>query len=204
MVLHLLLTDVDGLYTANPSQDPTAKRLIESTILRRSRWLVVLAVAMELAACWPNSRQRPLRPSQGFLSIFARLSNRMLIEAAQEQMAATLAEDKGLKPEKQWLAFAQQRGWVWVDAGSAEALDHGKSLLISVHQGRRFLYHDRQFTFITSLWSALLRLGQSTARDLLQSKSYEDPPGWLISALLRLTYSLQNSRENVSEQHKNN
>ena len=58
-----------------------------------------------------------------------------MIEAAEETKDGSyfIAQEKGLRTQKQWLAFyAQSQGSIWVDKGAAEALSqHGKSLLLS-------------------------------------------------------------------------
>ena len=112
--------------------------------------------------------------------ICSSLKSDALIEAAQEQADGSyfLAEDKGLKTQKQWLAFyAESKGAVWVDAGAAEALlDHGKSLLISgvTKAEGDFSYHDIVSVYHQEsgqlLGKGKVRLGQSAVRDLLQSK----------------------------------
>ena len=103
-----------------------------------------------------------------------------MIEAAEEQADGSyfLAEDKGLKTQKQWLAFyAESKGAVWVDAGAAEALlDHGKSLLISgVTKAEGDFSLSRHRQRLSSRVRAITReresrLGQSAVRDMLQSK----------------------------------
>ena len=157
--LLVLLTDVDGLYTANPSQDPTAKRL--ERIEHISREMIEMAGGVPVYIC------SSLKPDS-------------LIEAAQEQADGSyfLAEDKGLKTQKQWLAFyAESKGAVWVDAGAAQALlDHGKSLLISgvTKAEGDFSYHDIVSVYHQETGQLLgkgkVRLGQSAVRDMLQSK----------------------------------
>lgn len=66
--------------------------------------------------------------------ICSSLKSDSMIEAAEETEDGSyfVAQEKGLRTQKQWLAFyAQSQGSIWVDKGAAEALSqHGKSLLI--------------------------------------------------------------------------
>ena len=61
-------------------------------------------------------------------------------------MVPSLLRKKGLRTQKQWLAFyAQSQGTIWVDGGAAEALSKKwKSLLLSgvVEVEGNFSYHD--------------------------------------------------------------
>ncbi len=80
------LTDVDGLHV-NPSQDPKmgkAKRLIESNILREMDEMAGGAGSSNGTVMLTNSRQQPLRLSQGVLVYFARLKSDALIEAEEQ------------------------------------------------------------------------------------------------------------------------
>ena len=113
--------------------------------------------------------------------ICSSLKSDALIEAAEEQADGSyfLAEDKGLKNQKQWLAFyAASKGAVWVDAGAAEALldQWKKSIDFWCDQGRMaiFLINDIVSVYHQETGQLLgkgkVRLGQSAVRDLLQSK----------------------------------
>ena len=181
--LLVLLTDVDGLYTANPSQDPTAKRL--ERIDHISREMIEMAggagSSNGTGGMLTKLKAATLATESGVpVYICSSLKPDALIEATQEQADGSyfLAEDKGLKTQKQWLAFyAESKGAVWVDAGAAEALlDHGKSLLISgvtkvegdfSYQDIVSVYHQESGQL---LGKGKVRLGQSAVRDMLQSK----------------------------------
>ena len=68
-----------------------------------------------------------------------------MIEAAEETKDGSyfVAQEKGLRTQKQWLAFyAQSQGSIWVDKGAAEALSqHGRvfSYLVLLKQKVPFL-----------------------------------------------------------------
>ena len=181
--LLVLLTDVDGLYTANPSQDPTAKRL--ERIEHISREMIEMAggagSSNGTGGMLTKLKAATLATESGVpVYICSSLKPDALIEAAQEQADGSyfLAEDKGLKTQKQWLAFyAESKGALWVDAGAAEALlQYGKSLLISgvTKAEGDFSYHDIVSVYHQEsgqlLGKGKVRLGQSAVRDLLQSK----------------------------------
>lgn len=89
-----------------------------------------------------------------------------------------VAQEKGLRTQKQWLAFyAQSQGTIWVDGGAAEALSkNGKSLLLSgvVEVEGNFSYHD----IVTvadketgqSLGKGRVQFGVSALEDMLRSQ----------------------------------
>ncbi|MFP4406456.1 glutamate 5-kinase [Rhodosalinus sp.] len=129
----VLLSDVDGLYTANPATDPTARRLetveeitpeIEAmagdagsglsrggmkTKLMAARTAMAAGCALAIAL---GTRDHPLR--------------------ALEEGAPATWFLPGLDPasaRKRWIAAMKPRGEIRVDAGAAAALGRGKSLL---------------------------------------------------------------------------
>ncbi|WP_425467145.1 glutamate 5-kinase [Paracoccus gahaiensis] len=129
----LLLSDVDGLYTANPKTDPTARHLpliaaitpeIEAmggdpvsglskggmkTKLMAARTAVAGGCAMAIAE---GSVLRPLTAvAEG-----ARTS--WFLPEADPQLA-----------RKRWIAAMKPKGVIGIDAGAVEALGRGKSLL---------------------------------------------------------------------------
>ena len=129
----VLLSDVDGLYTANPKLDPGAQRLdlvaaltpeIEAmagdpvsglssggmkTKLMAARTAVGAGCAMAIAE---GSRPRPLRA---------------LIDGAP--CTWFLPEGDPQAARKRWIAAMKPKGEITVDAGAARALAEGKSLL---------------------------------------------------------------------------
>ncbi|MDM7458205.1 MAG: glutamate 5-kinase [Paracoccus sp. (in: a-proteobacteria)] len=129
----LLLSDVDGLYTANPKTDPTARHLpviaaitpeIEAmggdpvsglskggmkTKLMAARTAVAGGCAMAIAE---GSVMRPLSAV-----------------AAGARTSWFLPETDPQSARKRWIAAMKPKGEITVDAGAAEALARGKSLL---------------------------------------------------------------------------
>ncbi len=131
--LLVLLSDVDGLYTANPRIDPAARHIAEvraitpeieamagepaSGLARGGMRTKVLAAKTAIAggcamAVTRGDRHRPLR-------------------ALAEGARATwfLAEAPPAAARKQWIAGMKPLGLVRVDAGAAAALARGGSLL---------------------------------------------------------------------------
>ena len=129
----LLLSDVDGLYTANPKTDPTARHLplieritpeIEAmggdpvsglskggmkTKLMAARTVVAGGCAMAIAE---GSVMRPISAV-----------------AAGAPVTWFLPESDPQLARKRWIAAMKPKGELTVDAGAATALQAGKSLL---------------------------------------------------------------------------
>jgi len=129
----VLLSDVDGFYSANPKEDPTAQRfdLVEEitpaieamagdpisglskggmkTKLMAAKTAVAGGCAM---AIMEGSVLRPL-------TALAEGANRTWFVAERDPQAA----------RKRWIAAMKPRGEVFVDAGAVTALAEGKSLL---------------------------------------------------------------------------
>jgi glutamate 5-kinase len=130
----VLLSDIDGLYTANPQRDPTAKHIAE-----------VRAITPEIE-----------RMAEGPVSGFSKGGMESKIAAAKIATAAgagvVIASGHGLHPlraiagtapttlfvprvspgqaRKRWLAGGlSAEGTLWIDAGAERALHSGKSLL---------------------------------------------------------------------------
>ncbi|WP_343115489.1 glutamate 5-kinase [Ostreiculturibacter nitratireducens] len=129
----VLLSDVDGLYTANPKEDPTARRFdfvdritpeIEAmagdavsgvskggmkTKLMAGKTATAGGCAMAITE---GSVLRPLRA---------------LSEGAPSTWFAAHGDPQAAR--KRWIAAMKPRGEIVVDAGAAQALSEGKSLL---------------------------------------------------------------------------
>lgn len=149
--LLVLLTDVDGLYTANPSSDPTAKRL--DTIEDINQDIMDMAggagSSNGTGGMMTKIKAAMIATGSGVpVYICSSLKPDAMIEAAEKQEDGSIfvAQEKGLRTQKQWLAFyAKSKGTVWVDKGATKALsENGKSLLLSgvVAVEGHFSYHD--------------------------------------------------------------
>ncbi|WP_134679297.1 glutamate 5-kinase [Paracoccus ravus] len=129
----LLLSDVDGLYTANPKTDPTARHLP-----------VVEQITPEIEAMGGD-------PISGLSKGGMKTKLMAARTAVAGGCAMAIAEGSVLNPlnavatgarvtwflpdtdphvaRKRWIAAMKPKGEVWVDAGAAQALRGGKSLL---------------------------------------------------------------------------
>ncbi len=139
--LLVLLSDVDGFYTANPRQDPKAQRLevieeitpeIEamageagSGLSRGGMKTKLLAAKTATAAGCTMAITRGTRPHP----------LRALAEGAPATWFA--AREDPQTARKRWIAAMKPRGEICVDAGAAAALARGNSLLpagvVAVH-----------------------------------------------------------------------
>ena len=96
-----------------------------------------------------------------------------------------MAQEKGLKTQKQWLAFyAKSQGEIYVDQGAADALrNNGKSLLVSglVSVSGSFAYQDTVTVYEEGsrviLGKGRVRFGKSALKDMLKSNK---PKGVVI------------------------
>lgn len=132
--LLVLLTETDGLFTADPRTDPTARRV---PVVEDAAQLS--AVALEgrsrLGRGGMESKVRSARmaTSGGVEAIIARGTRPGVIAAAvagEDVGTRFPARDLGLSAFKLWLLHgAAPRGRIAVDAGAARALGRGSSLL---------------------------------------------------------------------------
>jgi glutamate 5-kinase len=129
----LLLSDVDGLYTANPRLDPLARRLE-----------LVTAITPEVEAMAGGTGSALSRGGMKTKIIAARTAMRAgcamaisegavarPISALEAGAACTWFEAHGdpHAARKRWISGMKPRGRVTVDAGAVAALGRGKSLL---------------------------------------------------------------------------
>jgi glutamate 5-kinase len=129
----VLLSDVDGLYTANPRLDPTARRLD-----------VVTRVTPEIEAMAGGTGSALSRGGMKTKIMAARVATRAgcamaITEGAVARPLTALAEGAPctwFEPDgdpraarKRWILGMKPRGRVTVDAGAVAALGRGKSLL---------------------------------------------------------------------------
>jgi glutamate 5-kinase len=129
----VLLSDVDGLYTANPGLDPTARRLD-----------VVAAITPEIEAMAGEGLSGLSRGGMITKIMAARMATgagcAMVIARGDADRPLTglengapctwfLADTDPQAARKRWIAAMKPRGTVTVDSGAARALAQGKSLL---------------------------------------------------------------------------
>jgi len=136
--LVILLTDVDGLYTGDPTRDPSARRLdtveavtedIQRLVYEGTGRLSVggMTTKLEAAAKTTTSGIPLIIASGSEPSVLQRLLR------GEPLGTYFLAREDRLKARKRWIAFAvPPQGRLTVDAGAMKALtERGKSLLPS-------------------------------------------------------------------------
>ncbi|MBI1684710.1 glutamate 5-kinase [Caulobacter hibisci] len=134
--LLVLLSDIDGLYTADPRRDPTATHIARVTEItpeiagmaegaNASAGVGTGGMATKIAAA-------RIARAAGCATLITLGSRPRPLAAIEEGAPATLIE-AGASPAaayKAWIAGSlAPQGWLTVDAGAAAALAKGKSLL---------------------------------------------------------------------------
>jgi len=136
--LLVILTDLDGLYTADPRKDPDAKLVHEMP--RRSATLHVWAdesgTGLGTGGMITKVKAARAAAAAGVRTIIANgLVDGILERIIRGEVVGTVfqASASRMRSRKRWLACATARGGrITVDAGAREALIHnGKSLLAS-------------------------------------------------------------------------
>ena len=130
----ILLSDVDGLYTANPMRDPSATLIPEVTRIDAR----ILAMADDGSASGMGSggmvsklaAARIAQAGGAHLAIVAGTRARPLSAFATDGRGTLFVAERGTRARKAWLAGRlTARGRILVDAGAAAALRRGSSLL---------------------------------------------------------------------------
>jgi glutamate 5-kinase len=129
----VLLSDVDGLYTANPKLDPSARRLDVVEALTPEIEAMAGDAVSGLSKGGMKTKLMAARTAVGAgcaMAIVEGSVNRPL-QALAEGAACTwfLPEGDPQAARKRWIAAMKPKGEVTVDAGAAKALAEGKSLL---------------------------------------------------------------------------
>ncbi len=134
--LLVLLSDIDGLYTADPRRDPTATHIARVSEItpqiagmaegaNASAGVGTGGMATKIAAA-------RIARAAGCATLITLGSRPRPLAAIEEGAPATLIE-AGASPAaayKAWIAGSlAPQGWVTIDAGAAAALQKGKSLL---------------------------------------------------------------------------
>lgn len=134
--LLVLLTDVDGLYTANPNQDPEARHL--PVIEQIDEELFAMAAGAGSAngtgGMITKLQAAALATKSGVpVFICSSKEDTALLQAVTQANRGTyfLPQDQAMNQRKQWMAFyARVDALVEVDAGATKALlQEGRSLL---------------------------------------------------------------------------
>ena len=190
----LLLSDVDGLYTANPKTDPTARHLP-----------VVEQITPEIEAMGGDPISGVSKGGMKTKLMAARTAvaggcamaiaegsvlNPLAAVAGGARVTWFLPDTDPHAARKRWIAAMKPKGEITVDAGAAEALGRGKSLLpagvtaISGRFGRGdpVVIQDGQGA---RLASGLVRYSSTEARAIAGHRSDEIGTFWAIPAVPR-------------------
>lgn len=134
--LLVLLTDVDGLYTANPQTDPTAKQLEKIETITEELFQMATGTGTSNGTGGMVTKLQAARlATKSGVPVFICSSKKdtALLEAVYQKNKGTLflADTKSMKQRQQWMAFyARTDAWIEIDQGAEEAmLYRGRSLL---------------------------------------------------------------------------
>lgn len=129
----LLLSDVDGLYTANPKTDPTAQHL---PVIERLTPEIEAMGGDPVSGLSKGGMKTKLMAARTAVSGGCAMAIaegsvlRPLTAVAQGARASWfLPEGDPQLARKRWISAMKPKGVVIIDQGAAEALRHGKSLL---------------------------------------------------------------------------
>ncbi len=130
----ILLSDIDGLYTANPHRDPEAKLVPEvARIDARIRAMADTGSASGMGSGGMVSKLEAARIAQrtgAHLAIISGKRDHPLAAYAADGRGTVFLGEKQGTARKAWLAGRLTvRGRIAVDAGAADALGQGRSLL---------------------------------------------------------------------------
>ncbi len=135
--LLVIMTDIDGVYSANPKVDPTARRLpvieeITPELLRATRGK---GSEVSIGGMRSKISAAAQATAAGRWCVIASGRDSSLVEIVEGRDVGTLflPHRNGMKRRKQWIAFTgRPRGRLLVDEGAQRALvERGSSLLSS-------------------------------------------------------------------------
>ncbi|MBT8410063.1 MAG: glutamate 5-kinase [Alphaproteobacteria bacterium] len=131
--LVILLSDVDGLYTANPAFDATATRLDHVTTITPEIEAMAGDAGSGLSKGGMKTKLMAARTATagGAALVITKGTENHALRALEAGANATWfqAQDDPQLARKRWIAAMKPKGAVHVDAGAARALGAGKSLL---------------------------------------------------------------------------
>ncbi len=130
----VLLSDIDGLYTAPPGTDPNAKRLDEVRAITPEIEAMAGDAGTELSKGGMKTKVEAGRIALAAGAHMVIASGKVQGPLAQLEQGAPctwfIAQSDPVSARKRWISGQlEPRGSVWVDAGAQNALAQGKSLL---------------------------------------------------------------------------
>ncbi|MDQ8698052.1 glutamate 5-kinase [Hyphomicrobium sp. LHD-15] len=132
----VLLSDIDGLYTAPPASDPTAKHIPIVTEITAEIEAMAGDAGTELSKGGMKTKIEAGKIALGAGTNMVITTGKVLnpLRAISEGSKVTwfLAKQDPVTAKKRWIAGQlEPRGAVYVDAGAEKALTAGKSLLVA-------------------------------------------------------------------------
>ncbi len=133
--LLVLLTDVDGLYTANPNSDPTAQHLPQIKEITEDLFAMAAGAGSSNGTGGMTTKLQAAQiATKSGVPVFICSSKRIPPSCRRSPkpiVERSLADDHAMNQRKQWMAFyARTDAAVEVDAGAVDAMLHqGRSLL---------------------------------------------------------------------------
>lgn len=129
----VLLSDVDGLYTANPGLDPTARRLdVVPTITPEIEAMAGEGISgLSRGGMITKLMAAKVATGAGCAMVIAKGDRDNPLTGLERGAPCTwfLPDTDPQGARKRWIAAMKPRGQITVDAGAARALSQGKSLL---------------------------------------------------------------------------
>ena len=130
----VLLSDVDGLYTADPRRDPSATKLKEVTAVTADIEAMAGPVGSDMASGGMPTKLAAARIALDAgcsMAIASGIADNPLRHLETEDDATWFVADQTpVQARKRWIAGGlAAEGEVWIDAGAARALGRGNSLL---------------------------------------------------------------------------
>lgn len=134
----ILLSDVDGLYTADPASDSTAEHISEVDLITpqieqmASDWTIKTATRMGSGGMRSKLSAAKVSTSAGCNMVIANghIEHPLRVVAEGGKHTLFRANQSGLAARKQWIAGSlKPEGRIYVDDGAVTALQRGKSLL---------------------------------------------------------------------------
>jgi len=129
----ILLSDVDGLYTANPMLDPTAKRLDRVDVITPEIEAMAGGAASAISKGGMTTKVLAAKIAmQGGCAMAIALGESLHpLKALADGAPSTwfIPPNDPPNARKQWIAGLKPEGTLVIDEGAAQALDDGRSLL---------------------------------------------------------------------------
>lgn len=131
----ILLSDVDGFYSANPAQDPSARRydVIETITPEIEAMAGDAGSGLSKGGMKTKLMAAKTATAAGCDMAITEGSVMHPVKALEDGAAATwfTAQGDPQQKRKQWIAAMKSKGRLLVDAGAARALKSGSSLLVA-------------------------------------------------------------------------